>query len=144
MSLVGHLWALSRTSEWGWMCLGDEKVVTQRWPPLLHPGGHWKGAADRACQRPGTLECSLKDRMGVYPGVWDKRKEMKWNTYRQSLPWLFLAHRSSVLIRIFPKIRRETLYRVRTQKFSLRNWITRWQCGLINATLLCSLALTIQ
>lgn len=110
MSLVGHLWALSRTSEWGWTCLSDEKVVTQRRPPLLHPGGHWKGAADRACPRPGTLECSLKDRMGVYPGVWDKRKEMKWNAYRQSLPWLFLVHRSSVLIRIFPKIRRETLY----------------------------------
>jgi len=36
-------------------------------------------------------------------------KERKWNT-RQSLPWLFLLHRSSVLISIFPKIRRETLY----------------------------------
>ncbi len=120
------------------MCFGDlrsQKVVTQRWPPPLHPGGHWRGAADTVCPPPEPPECSLKERQQLIQRFCMKENNVK-ETERQSLPWLFLVHRSSVLISIFPKIQWETLCQGSEHTgytSASQSWITRWQCGLLQS-----------
>jgi len=91
---------------------GWPEVIEGRDPLQTSPSPPSRSSLERSCWQSvsttwNTGVQSEGQDGSLSSGFWIK--ERKWNT-RQSLPWLFLLHRSSVLISIFPKIRRETLY----------------------------------